>query len=82
MALMGCSACGLVLEGENDVEEGHLAMRSCPDCGQQLRSVGVAEATQLSRERYLARRWRELAARRRARRDIQPLGEQPPASLG
>jgi hypothetical protein len=68
MPLLGCSACGLVLERGQAVDEGHLAAEPCPDCRQQLRAVGVAEATQLIRERELAARWRALAAERRRER--------------
>lgn len=64
MALLGCSVCGLVLERRQTVDEGHLTAEPCPDCRQQLRAVGVSEATQLVRERELATRWRALAATR------------------
>jgi hypothetical protein len=56
MPLLGCSACGLVLERGHTVDEGHLAAEPCPDCRHQLRAIGVAEATQLVRERELAAR--------------------------
>lgn len=70
MTLLGCIACGLVLERDQDVGEQHLAGETCPDCDQHLRAVGVEEAAQLTRERYLAEHWRRLAAQRKRERGL------------
>ena len=74
MALLGCTNCGLVTEGATVLTVGHLTKDSCPDCGKALRVVGLAEADQLTRERFLATHWREIAAskRRRPRPETSP----------
>lgn len=64
MALAGCISCGLVLEAETQIETGHLRSDYCPECGQPLRVVDLAEANQLTEERFLARHWREIAAKK------------------
>lgn len=68
MALHGCINCGLVLEAETDRETGHLTGKSCPDCGSLLRAIDLAEAEQLTRERFLAAHWREVAHKKSSRR--------------
>ncbi len=67
MPLLGCTNCGLVLEAEATTGGvGHLTMEPCPECDRRLRAVGLVEAEQLTRERFLAARWRELAAKKAA----------------
>jgi hypothetical protein len=60
MVLTGCVPCGLVFEAETEVTAGHLSIDVCPDCGRNLRVVDLAEANQLTEERFLAGRWREI----------------------
>jgi hypothetical protein len=62
MALTGCVFCGLVFEVETEITPGHLSIDVCPDCGQRLRVVDLAEANQLTEERFLASHWREISA--------------------
>jgi len=47
---------------ESERQVGHLTGESCPECAYALRVVDLAEAQQLTRERYLAAHWREIAA--------------------
>lgn len=68
LALTGCVNCGLVLEAETEISAGQLTSDGCPDCGQRLRVVDLAEANQLTQERFLASHWREIAAARSAGR--------------
>jgi hypothetical protein len=68
MALIGCIHCGLVLEEETKLNNGHQTGHSCPECSQPLRVVGLNEANQLTKERFLATHWREIAAARGASR--------------
>ena len=72
MALLGCTICGLVLEAPTDLSAGHLTKDPCPDCGNPLRVVDLAEANQLTRERFLAAHWREITAAKRDRKDPAP----------
>ncbi|HYQ84663.1 MAG TPA: hypothetical protein VEP28_11775 [Rubrobacter sp.] len=48
---------------------GHLTGESCPECGTAMRVVDLAEAQQLTRERYLSAHWKEIAAAREAALD-------------
>ena len=62
MALLGCTNCGLVIEATTTLAVGHLTRNACPECDTQLRVIDLAEANQLTRERFLAAHWREIAA--------------------
>lgn len=64
VVLLGCSHCGQILEGESERKVGHLTGDSCPECGYAIRVVDLAAAQQLTRERYLAAHWREIAVAR------------------
>jgi hypothetical protein len=68
-ALVGCTHCGHLLEGGSERRVGHLTGESCPECGHALRVVDLAEAQQLTRERFLAAHWREIAAAKEAALD-------------
>ena len=68
VARTGCVYCGLVLEAETEIRVGHLTSEACPDCGQRLRVVDLAEANELTEERFLSSHWREIAAARSAGR--------------
>lgn len=68
MALTGCIHCGLVVEAQTEISAGHLTDDACPDCGEPLRVVDLAEAKQLTEERFLAGQWREIAAAKSAAR--------------
>ena len=66
VALLGCTHCGQLLEGENEQKVGHLTGESCPECSYAMRVVDLAEAQQLTRERFLAAHWQEIAATKNA----------------
>ena len=66
VALLGCTHCGHLLEEETDRRAGHLTGDCCPECGYATRVVDLAEAQQLTRERFLGAHWREIAALKRA----------------
>ena len=68
LALTGCIYCGLVVETETEINSGHLIYDPCPDCGNRLRVVDLAEAHQLTEERFLAGHWRAIAATSAGRR--------------
>ena len=68
MALLGCTNCGLVIEGTTVLTVGHLTKDACPDCNTALRVIDLAEANQLTRERFLAAHWREIAASKNKKR--------------
>jgi hypothetical protein len=61
VALLGCTNCGLVVEGTTTLGVGHLTSDACFDCDTPLRVIDLAEANQLTRERFLAAHWREIA---------------------
>lgn len=65
-ALLGCTHCGHLTEGESERKVGHLTDEACPECGYALRVVDLTEAQQLTRERFLSAHWEELAATQRA----------------
>ncbi len=67
IVLLGCSHCGQLLEGESERKVGHLTGDSCRECGCALRVVNLAEAQQLTRERYLSAHWQGIAAARERR---------------
>ena len=67
VVLLGCSHCGQLLEGESERKVGHLTGDSCRECGCALRVVNLAEAQQLTRERYLSAHWQGIAAARERR---------------
>jgi hypothetical protein len=64
VALVGCTNCGLVAEARTALGVGHLTDDACPDCATRLRVVDLSEANQLTRERFLAAHWREIAAKK------------------
>jgi hypothetical protein len=64
--LVGCTHCGHLSEDESESKVGHLTGESCPECGYAMRVVDLAEAQQLTRERFLAAHWREIAAAKEA----------------
>jgi hypothetical protein len=72
VALLGCTNCGLVTEATTTLMVGHLTRDACPDCENPLRVVDLAEANQLTRERFLAAHWREIAASKK-RRGSEPM---------
>jgi hypothetical protein len=59
---LGCTNCGLVIEATTTLKVGHLTTDACPECDTPFRVIGLAEANQLTRERFLAAHWREIAA--------------------
>jgi hypothetical protein len=61
MALLGCTHCGYLSEGETEGKVGHLTNEACPECRYAMRIVDLTEAQQLTRERFLAAHWEELA---------------------
>ena len=63
---MGCTHCGHISEAVTEHKVGHLTSESCPECGNVMRVVDLAEAQQLTRERFLAAHWKELAAAKKA----------------
>jgi len=65
VALLGCTNCGLVIEASTNLGVGHLTDTACTDCETALRVIDLAEANQLTRERFLAAHWREIAAKKR-----------------
>jgi hypothetical protein len=67
VALLGCTNCGLVIEATTDLKVGHLTDTACLDCEKALRVIDLAEANQLTRERFLAAHWREIAAKKKRR---------------
>jgi hypothetical protein len=71
VALLGCTNCGLVIEATTTLRVGHLTKEACPDCALQLRVIDLAEANQLTRERFLAAHWREIAASKSKKRRSQ-----------
>jgi hypothetical protein len=61
VALLGCTHCGYLSEGEGELNVGHLTGEHCPECDYAMRVVDLTEAQQLTRERFLAAHWEELA---------------------
>ncbi len=51
---------------ESECRVGHLTGECCPECGYAMRVVDLAEAQQLTRERFLGAHWREIAADKKA----------------
>ena len=55
MGVVGCEKCGVV-ENRNAFYGGRLMV--CPDCGQRLEAISMAEALELVRARAEAAEWR------------------------
>ena len=68
-ALLGCTHCGYLSEGDSEGVVGALTHEPCPECGYAMRVVDLPEAQQLTRERFLAAHWEELAAAQTAALD-------------
>ena len=71
MALLGCTNCGLVIEATTTLGVGHLTSDACLDCDTPLRVIDLAEANQLTRERFLAAHWREIATSKNKERSSE-----------
>jgi hypothetical protein len=65
MGFVGCEKCGVV-ENRNVFYGGRLMV--CPDCGQALKTVSMAEALELVRARAEADEWRAGAGHDAVRR--------------
>jgi len=68
---LGCTNCGLVIEGATTLGVGHLTSDACLDCDTPLRVIDLAEANQLTRERFLAAHWREIATSKKKERSSE-----------
>ena len=83
VVLLGCLRCGQILKGESESKVGSLSGDSCPECGYAIRVVDLAAAQQLTRERYMAAHWREIAVAKEFSLERDGMGEAPAgASLG